>query len=71
MAFMLCTGECVHCHKLFSFNPDLVPSVRDPRTGMKEPLCRACVEWANPLRVANGLQPIQILPGAYEAQECA
>lgn len=70
MAYMICTGECVHCHKLFSFNPDRVPSVRVPSTGTKEPICQECVAWANPLRIAKGLQPIQVLPGAYDEQEC-
>lgn len=67
MGYMLCHGECANCHRLFSFNPDFVPSVRV--NGHKEPICRACVEWANPLRKEKGLAEIQILPGAYEPQE--
>jgi hypothetical protein len=67
MGWMFCTGQCVNCHKIFSFNPDLVPST--PVNGHKEPICRECVEWANPLRKARGLDPIPVLPGAYEAQE--
>lgn len=67
MAFMSCIAPCCHCQRLFSFNPDLVPSVNV--NGTREPLCRACIEWANPLREAKGLLRIQILPGAYDAQE--
>jgi len=40
----------------------------DPK-GAREPICRKCVERANPERIANGLPPIVILEGAYEAVE--
>lgn len=66
MSAMFALGECVCCHQLFSFNPDLVPSVTI--NGAREPLCRACVERANPLRKAKGLPEIVPLPGAYEVQ---
>ena len=68
MAFMFCTANCINCKRLFTFNPDLVPSVSV--NGSKEPICRSCVEWANPLREAKGLPKIQVMPGAYEPQEC-
>jgi hypothetical protein len=67
MAWMSCMGECIMCRRLFSFNPDLVPSVRV--RGAREPICRDCVERANPHRIANKLEPIHILPGAYEPTE--
>ena len=67
MAFMVCTASCICCNTLFNFNPDLVPSLR--YQGNKEPVCRACVEWANAERVKKGLKPFPILPGAYEPQE--
>lgn len=54
------TGECGRCHNLFTFNPDLVPSLNNV------PFCRNCVEQANPIRKANGLAEIVILPGAYD-----
>jgi len=60
-------GTCVGCKKPFSFHPNLVPSVRV--RGSREPICKACVTAANPKRIANGLEPIVILPGAYEAAE--
>jgi len=67
MAWMTCTGSCCNCKRIFSFNPDLVPSA--VVNGHKEPICRACVEWANPLREAKGLPKIPVMPGAYEPQE--
>jgi hypothetical protein len=67
MGFVSGYGECVGCKKPFSFNPNLVPSVRV--NGVREPVCGACVEKVNPGRVANGLEPIMVLPGAYEAAE--
>lgn len=72
MAFMLATGTCCACKGLFSFNPERVPSVRVPAPdGPREPICKACVDRANPERVKRGLLPIQVLPGAYEAEEVA
>jgi hypothetical protein len=44
-----------------------VPSINI--NGTRQPLCRSCIEVANPIRVENGLEPIEILPGAYEASE--
>lgn len=67
MAYMSVMGYCIGCGKLFTFNANLVPSVRV--NGRREPICRDCVEIANPKRVANGLEPIEILPGAYEPEE--
>ena len=66
--YYFATAACVNCGHLFTFNPDLVPSVRV--NGVREPICKACVDYANPVRVKNGLEPIRVLPGAYEpAQE--
>jgi hypothetical protein len=68
MGFMLAHGECYGCKRFFSFNPDLVPSIRI--NGNREPVCQSCVDAANPQRLKNGLPPIEVLPGAYDAQEC-
>lgn len=65
MAYAFCTARCFGCERLFSFNPVRVPSIR--HNGQREPICLACVEAANPLRVANGLDPIVPKPDAYEA----
>lgn len=73
--FMVVMGECYGCGRVFTFNADLVPSIRvnaqnvpDPNAPAR-PVCRDCVERANPRRIANGLPPIEVLSGAYEAEE--
>lgn len=67
-AFNSATSSCVCCTRLFTFNPNLVPSVSI--NGKREPICRDCVEAANLTRVAQGSQPIAVLEGAYEPEAC-
>ena len=69
MGYVFITSACYGCKRIFSYHPNRVPSIRDPRTGAREPICRACVERANPVRIANGLEPIKPLPGAYDAAD--
>lgn len=64
MGWALCSGCCARCGAVFSFNPNKVPSIRIH--GNREPICRPCVETANPQRIANGLAPIAIAADAYE-----
>lgn len=64
MGYYFATGHCYGCGRLFTFNPGLVPSIRIE--GSREPICGECVERANPMREANGLEPIRVLPGAYD-----
>jgi len=64
MGYAYMIGECFGCKQTFSFNPNKVPSIRIE--GVKQPVCEVCIEKANPKRKANGLEPIEILPGAYE-----
>ncbi len=64
MGYYFATGHCIGCGQLFTFDPELVPSVRV--AGVRKPICRACVERVNPERERNGLEPIRPLPGAYE-----
>ena len=59
-------GHCVVCGRAFSFNPELVPSVRV--NGVREPICRTCVERSNGERVKKGIPPIAVLPGAYDVE---
>jgi hypothetical protein len=72
MGLMFAFAPCFGCGTVFGFNPDLVPSIpiddagQVAADGVRQPVCAACVEAANPLRVANGLPPIVTLPGAYE-----
>jgi hypothetical protein len=67
MGYLFAMGVCVGCRNLFSFNPDLVPSI--VVNGEREPVCLTCVRRVNPARIANGLEPIRPLPGAYAPVE--
>jgi len=67
MGYMFVYGPCYGCGRVFAFNASHVPSI--PINGVREPICRACVEQANPHRVKNGLAPIVIHPEAYEPEE--
>ena len=68
MGYAIVTGHCIGCGRLFSFNPHRVPSTRAV-TGRREPICIDCVERCNPIRIANGLDPITVLEGAYDPIE--
>jgi len=65
MGFVFVTSPCIGCGRLFSYNPMRVPSVRIDND--RKPICAICVARANPEREKNGLPPILVLPGAYEA----
>ena len=67
MGYMAVIGNCVGCNAIFSYNAERVPSITID--GVRQPICEVCVERANPLRVANGLDPIVVLPGAYEPEQ--
>lgn len=67
MGYLIALGPCVGCGRMFSFNPERVPSVRI--NGEREPLCRDCVEIGNRFRVSQGKEPVPILPGAYDETE--
>jgi len=62
-AFML--GTCYGCGKTFTYNPVRVPSVRDEK-GVRQPLCRDCVNYVNSERKKAGMEPFTIPPDAYE-----
>ena len=64
MGYAFAMSACFGCGRTFSFNPVRVPSITVD--GTRRPICRDCVERVNPLRVANGLEPIVPLPDAYE-----
>lgn len=66
--YMMAMAPCYGCGQVFGFHPDLVPSVTDDN-GIRQPVCRSCVDRVNPRRAANGLPPIVPLPGAYEPSE--
>jgi hypothetical protein len=64
MGYALCHSTCYGCKRVFSYNPMRVPSIRID--GVREPICRDCVERVNPLRELRGLPPIELFPDAYE-----
>jgi hypothetical protein len=64
MGYVFITSACFGCGRIFTYHPNRVPSIR--HEGSRKPICRACVERANPMRIKNGLEPIVPLPGAYE-----
>ena len=65
MGYVCVTSACGSCKQIFSYHPNRVPSIRDS-AGRRQPICRSCIERANPERIKNGLDPIVPLPGAYE-----
>jgi hypothetical protein len=58
-------STCGGCHRFFGYNPLRVPSL--VIRGERVPICRDCIEWVNPIRIANGLEPIVPFPDAYES----
>ena len=60
----ICMAACVSCGRTFGFNPVCVPSILI--NGTRQAICRDCIEIANPRRIANGLEPVEIHPEAYE-----
>jgi len=64
MGWAFVISKCFTCHHTFAYNPLKVPSLRID--GVREPICRGCLETANQFRVANGDPPHPILPGAYD-----
>jgi len=66
MGYALATSTCFGCRRLFSYNPVRVPSIRDPDTGTKEPVCFSCITRANVQRKAKGFAPLVPHSMAYE-----
>jgi len=63
--YAIVLGECYACGKRFTFNPVRVPSFRDEH-GVKQPICRSCMEYINKERKKMGLEPFTIPADAYE-----
>jgi len=60
-------ADCVLCGRMFTANPDLVPSIRV--SGTRGSICRPCIGKVNRERAARGLQVWPIHPDAYDAGE--
>ena len=64
MGYAVCFSNCIGCGRMFGFNPLRVPSL--PVNGVREPVCRDCIETANVKRSELGLDLHVIRPDAYE-----
>jgi len=62
--FAFVTSPCFSCHRVFSYNPVRVPSIRVQ--GNREPVCLQCMTLANRRRKEMGMEPHFIYPDAYE-----
>ena len=67
MGACLCFAPCAGCGEIIVCNPITVPSIRI--NGLREPICQKCVDVANTLRIANGLEPIVPAADAYSSCE--
>ena len=65
MGYALAMSACIGCGRIFSYNPMRVPSLTVK--GTREPICRDCVDRANPQRRKNGLPVIVPAADAYES----
>ena len=64
MGYAMAYDCCCCCGETFGFNPHKVPSIR--LGGVREPVCRDCIEDANLKRSLRGEQPLVVHPDAYE-----
>ena len=64
MGYAMVMAPCCVCGNVVGCNPHRVPSIRI--NGVREPICRDCVEKYNPERIRRGLEPITIHPDAYD-----
>jgi len=65
MGYALAMSPCFCCKRVFGYNPNHVPSLRV--SGVRQPICKPCIEQANPLRKQRGLPELVPHPNAYEA----
>jgi hypothetical protein len=63
VSIVIALTTCWLCNRRFACDPDKVCIFVED--GVRQPLCRTCVEAVNPARVAAGLDPFVVLPGAY------
>ncbi len=63
--FVFLMGSCFCCGQPFTSNPSYVPSIRDG-DGVRQPVCKKCIDGANVKRVELGMEPHTIHPQAYE-----
>ena len=68
MGYMIAMSDCFVCRRIFSYNPNTVPSIRDSHD-VRQPICAGCMLIINTKREAQGLPAFPIRPDAYEAAE--
>jgi hypothetical protein len=56
MGYVTAMAPCIGCRRIFSFNAVKVPSIT--YNGTRQAICADCVARVNPMRKANGLEPI-------------
>lgn len=70
MGYMTAMGLCLTCGRVFSFNPERVPSLRwPPPDGPREPICEDCMRAVNAERERIGMPRLPVHPDAYEPEE--
>lgn len=67
MGYLFVMSPCFVCKRLFTYNPDRVPSFTTEHG--REPICKPCIEIVNRRRVENGLPPWPVYADAYEPVE--
>ena len=67
MGYVSVIAPCAGCEATVVCNPNTVPSIRLTPGGPREPLCLACAEELNRLKVEAGLEAMPIQPDAYDA----
>lgn len=74
MGYMYVLGPCLLCGRVFTFNPEHVPSIpwkngRPDPEGTREPICETCIVVVNDRRKSDGLDEWPVHPDAYEPAE--
>lgn len=74
MGYVTLMAPCFFCGKIFGSNPHKVPSVKvrngvPDANGIREPVCKACVERLNKKLAAEGRPGWTVTADAYEAIE--
>ena len=64
MGYAMVHSECCNCGSIFSYNPHKVPSIRV--NGVREPVCKPCIDYSNPIRLAKGLPEFDVADDAYK-----
>lgn len=64
MGYAVVMSPCYSCGRVMSYHPHKVPSIRDGQ-GVRQPVCKECIDKGNPIRESKGLSPITYSEDAY------